>query len=182
MMGNQIKSWNVAHVWQKSKLLIAINCVAGLSILFFGYDQGMMGGVNNSKHYIDLMGFGHTEGVNNTPVITNSILQGGIVAVYYLGTLVGALAGGVIGEKFGRIKSIALGAAWAILGATLQCSAQNHIWMIFGKYLLYYCLYGFLMIYSTINKRLGYWNIERYCSGLGYRVCSAHQPRPVYRN
>lgn len=95
-----------------------------------------MGGVNNAKDYIELMGFGHTETVNgsvNTPVITNSLLQGGIVSVYYLGTLVGALAGGLIGERLGRIKTIAVGAAWAILGATLQCSAQNHIWMIFGN-------------------------------------------------
>lgn len=134
-MGNQITSWNVAHVLQKRKLLIAINCVAGLSIFFFGYDQGMMGGVNNAKHYIDTMGFGHTEtidGTPNTPVIDNSLLQGGIVSVYYVGTLVGALFGGWVGEKIGRIKTIALGAAWGVLGATLQTSAQNHVWMILG--------------------------------------------------
>jgi len=95
-----------------------------------------MGGVNNAKDYIELMGFGHVETIDgsvNTPVITNSLLQGGIVSVYYLGTLVGALAGGWVGEKVGRIKTIALGAAWGILGASLQCSAQNHIWMIFGR-------------------------------------------------
>ncbi|KAE9363916.1 general substrate transporter [Stipitochalara longipes BDJ] len=135
-MGHQIKKWNVAHTLQKRKLLIAINCVAGLSIFFFGYDQGMMGGVNNAKDYIELMGFGHVETVDgsvNTPVITNSLLQGGIVSVYYLGTLVGALAGGWVGEKVGRIKTIALGAAWGVLGASLQCSAQNHVWMIFAR-------------------------------------------------
>jgi len=95
-----------------------------------------MGGVNNAKDYIELMGFGHVETIDgsvNTPVITNSLLQGGIVSVYYLGTLVGALAGGWVGEKVGRIKTIALGAAWGVLGASLQCSAQNHVWMIFGK-------------------------------------------------
>jgi len=134
-MGHQIKSWNVAHSLQKRKLLIAINCVAGLSIFFFGYDQGMMGGVNNAKDYIELMGIGYTatvDGSPNTPVITNSLLQGGIVSVYYLGTLVAAFVGGWVGEKIGRIKTIALGAAWGVLGASLQCSAQNHIWMIFG--------------------------------------------------
>lgn len=41
-MGNQIHGWNVAHKLQKRKLLIAINCVAGLSIFFFGYDQGIV--------------------------------------------------------------------------------------------------------------------------------------------
>lgn len=137
-MSDQIGKWNVAHAFEKRKLLIAINCVAGLSIFFFGYDQGMMGGVNNADDYIRIMGIGYTENVNGskTPVITRSFLQGGIVSVYYLGTLVSAFVGGWVGDKIGRIRTIALGAAWAILGAALQCSAQNHIWMIFGTHSL----------------------------------------------
>jgi MFS family permease len=135
-MGHQINSANISHKLQKRSLLIAINALAGLSIFFFGYDQGMMGGVNNAKDYIYLMGFGHTvtapDGTPNTSVIDNSLLQGGIVSVYYLGCLVGAMLGGWIGDRIGRIKTIALGAAWAILGASLQCSAQNHVWMICG--------------------------------------------------
>jgi MFS family permease len=99
----------------------------------------MMSGVNNSKDYIDLMGFGYTEMVEGepTPVVTNSLLQGGIVAVYYLGTLFGGLFGGWLGDRVGRIKTIAAGAIWAILGASLQCSAQNHDWMICGEWLPY---------------------------------------------
>jgi MFS family permease len=95
-----------------------------------------MGGVNNAPHYIDTMGFGYTATINgskNTPVITDSLLQGGIVSVYYLGTLVGAVVGGWFGERYGRIRTIAFGAGWAIFGATLQCSAQNHVWMIMGR-------------------------------------------------
>lgn len=165
-MGHQIKQWNVAHKLQKRSLLIAINCIAGLSIFFFGYDQGMMGGVNNAKDYIELMGFGHTEGSENTPVITNSLLQGGIVSVYYLGTLVGALAGGLVGEKVGRIKTIAVGAAWGVLGASLQCSAQNHIWMIFGEF-PFPAIAHRTDKYSTVDQwfRDGYF--ECHCSCLG---------------
>jgi hypothetical protein len=48
------------HKFQKHNLLILINAVAGLSIFFFGYDQGMMGGVNNAKAYMELLGFGYT--------------------------------------------------------------------------------------------------------------------------
>ena len=131
-MSDLIPSWNIVHKLEKRNLLIAINCIAGLSILFFGYDQGMMSGVNNSKNYIDLMGFGYTklEDGELTPVVTDSLLQGGIVSVYYLGTLCGALIGGWIGDKIGRIKTIASGAVWAVLGASLQCAAQNHNWMI----------------------------------------------------
>lgn len=133
-MMDRLPGFNVANFLEKQKLLIAINCVAALSIFFFGYDQGMMGGVNNAKDYIDLMGFGHVDPVTNEPIITDSLLQGGIVSVYYLGTLCGCLFGGWIGDKLGRIKTIAVGAAWAIIGATLQCSAMNHDWMICGKW------------------------------------------------
>jgi MFS family permease len=141
---DQINGWNVSHKLQKRKLLIAINCVAGLSIFFFGYDQGLMGGVNNAKDYIDLMGFGHTEDTaedRNVPVVTDSLLQGGIVASYYLGCLFGALFGGWIGDKIGRIKTIAVGAVWTIVGAALQTSAQNHSWMICGENALVTAMY-----------------------------------------
>ena len=169
-MGHQIKKWNVAHSLQKRKLLIAINCVAGLSIFFFGYDQGMMGGVNNAKNYIDIMGFGHTETIDgspNTPVITNSLLQGGIVSVHYLGTLVGAFAGGWVGERVGRIKTIALGAAWGVLGASLQCSAQNHVWMIFGWSSRKQRETEANIFHSQVDKWFWNWNFECDCTCLG---------------
>lgn len=76
-----IPKYNVVHKLQKRGLLIAINCVAGLSIFFFGYDQGMMGGVNNAvNYYHDVMKFGH-EGDDGAPVIDNTLLQGGIVGL-----------------------------------------------------------------------------------------------------
>ncbi|CAG7956739.1 unnamed protein product [Penicillium salamii] len=134
-MSDKIPSWNLVHRLEKRSLLVGINCVAALSILFFGYDQGMMSGVNNAKDYIDLMGFGYTKMVDGepTPVVTNSLLQGGIVSVYYLGTLVGGLFGGWLGDRTGRIKTIGVGAIWAIVGAALQCSAMNHNWMICAR-------------------------------------------------
>lgn len=127
----RLKGFNVANHFEKRKLLIAINSIAALSIFFFGYDQGMMGGVNTAKDYIELMGFGYKE--NGVVVVTDSLLQGGIVSVYYLGTLLGCLLGGWVGDKVGRIKTIAFGALWAIVGAVLQCSSQNHDWMICAR-------------------------------------------------
>ncbi|KAL8800912.1 MAG: hypothetical protein Q9182_004836 [Xanthomendoza sp. 2 TL-2023] len=128
----KIGRFNVVHRLRKRQLLIAINSVCALSIFFFGYDQGMMAGVNTAKEYYTRMGFAH-EDEKGEPAITNSLLQGGIVSVYYLGTLIGALFGGWFGDKFGRIKSIALGAAWAVFGAALQTSAMNHSWMICAR-------------------------------------------------
>lgn len=130
----RLPGFNVANIFEKRRLLIAINCIAALSIFFFGYDQGMMGGVNNAKNYIDLMGIGYVNPETEEPIITNGLLQGGIVSVYYLGTLFGCLLGGWVGDKIGRIKTIALGAVWAIFGASLQCSAMNVNWMICGKF------------------------------------------------
>ncbi|KAF4308317.1 MFS monosaccharide transporter [Botryosphaeria dothidea] len=138
-MLDQRKKWMVALRLEKRALLIAVNCIAGLSIFFFGYDQGMMGGVNESHDYVQLMDFVleyelyYIRGYRVTypppnathylPVITNTLLQGGIVAVYYLGTLLGCLLGGWTGERFGRITTIGLGTLWAIfyMFATLIC-------------------------------------------------------------
>ncbi|KAL8995871.1 MAG: hypothetical protein Q9169_004479 [Polycauliona sp. 2 TL-2023] len=129
-----ISKHNVAHKLEKRSLLIAINCIAALSIFFFGYDQGMMGGVNGARNYYeDHMHFGHPNPEDGTPVIDDELLQGGIVSIYYVGTLVGCLVGGWFGDKYGRIKTIALGAAWAVIGATLQTSAMNSTWMIFAR-------------------------------------------------
>lgn len=71
----RLKGFNVANHFEKRGLLIAINSIAALSIFFFGYDQGMMGGVNTARDYVDLMGFGHVED-DGTVVITDSLLQG----------------------------------------------------------------------------------------------------------
>jgi hypothetical protein len=78
---DHIHSWNVTHRLEKRQLLIAINCVAGLAIFFFGYDQGMMGGVNNAENYYDTtMHFGHKDPQTGAVVVTNTILQGAIVS------------------------------------------------------------------------------------------------------
>lgn len=79
------------------------------------------------------MGFARKDPTDGSPIVYNALLQGGIVSVYYLGTLVGALIGGWFGDKQGRIRAIALGSVWAIFGASLQGSAQNHEWMICAR-------------------------------------------------
>nr|POE77826.1 sugar transporter stl1 [Quercus suber] len=80
------------------------------------------------------MGFGHWSASSGQVVIDKPLLQGGIVAVYYLpGTLVGALWGGWLGDRYGRISAIAFATLWAMVGAALQCSAQNADWMFCAR-------------------------------------------------
>ena len=74
---------------------------------------------------------------NNRPVGINSPMgnsrnvaaEGGIVSVYYGGTLIGALVAGSLADRAGRIKAVVFGSMWALLGAVLQASAQNIAWM-----------------------------------------------------
>ncbi|KAG8708034.1 hypothetical protein FRC08_000143 [Ceratobasidium sp. 394] len=122
------KRFSVTNRLEGKRLLTAFNAVCCVSIFFFGYDQGMMSGVNNSEDYINTMKYGYVQ-PDGTPVVTNSAKQGGIVAIYYLGTLIGCLLGGKIGDSIGRVKTVVLGCAWSIFGAALQCSAQNVPWM-----------------------------------------------------
>ncbi|KAK6405149.1 hypothetical protein LTR81_020056 [Elasticomyces elasticus] len=124
----------VANRLEQRSLLIAVNAVAALSIFFFGYDQGVMGGVNTARHYASLMGFGHYDESDGLVKVDDPLLQGGLVAVYYLpGTLVGALWGGWLGDRDGRISTIGIAALWAVLGAALQCSSQNASWMFCAR-------------------------------------------------
>ncbi|KAH9886703.1 general substrate transporter [Cubamyces lactineus] len=115
------------------RLYYTINAVAGLAIFFFGYDQGMMGGVNTSPDYVRVMKLGYStyEGPSEGYVatITEPTRQGGIVSIYYFGTLIGCLMGGILGDRLGRIKTMILGSLWVLFGAALQCSAQNIAWM-----------------------------------------------------
>lgn len=93
-----------------------------------------MGGVNQSTDYIHRMGLGYIDDTGS-PVITETLLQGGIMAIFYLGTLAGCLFGGYFGDKFGRIGTVGLGAIWAIFGAALQTAAMNPGWMLASRFI-----------------------------------------------
>lgn len=77
---DNIKSYNVARKYEKRSLLILVNMVAGLSIFFFGYDQGVMGGVNGNRNYANIMGFGYFDEATGIVAIQKPLLQGGIVS------------------------------------------------------------------------------------------------------
>jgi Sugar (and other) transporter len=71
---------NVANKYEKRALLTIVNLVAGLSIFFFGYDQGVMGGVNTNRNYARLMKIGHFSTEDNIVVVDHELQQGGIVS------------------------------------------------------------------------------------------------------
>ncbi|KAG8533739.1 uncharacterized protein KY384_001480 [Bacidia gigantensis] len=105
----------------------AINLFAGVAIMFYGYDQGVMSQVNLNEDYWNIMGINSPkEGPRKS---RNVAAEGGIVSVYYAGTLVGALIAGSLADRCGRIKAVVFGSMWALLGAVLQASAYNIAWM-----------------------------------------------------
>lgn len=93
----------------------------------------MMLGVNTSPDYVDKMKFGYYD-ANGDVTVTNSTKQGGIVAIYYFGTLIGCLFGGFFSDGYGRINAVGVGAFFGILGAALQCSAQQTAWMCGSRF------------------------------------------------
>nr|BBI16187.1 hypothetical L-arabinose and polyol transporter [Ramalina conduplicans] len=102
----------------------AINLFAGVAIMFYGYDQGVMSQVNLNEDYWNHMGINSPKDSSR-----NVAAEGGIVAVYYGGTLIGALIAGSLADRCGRIKAVVFGSMWALLGAALQASAYNIAWM-----------------------------------------------------
>lgn len=104
----KIGRFNVVHRLRKRNLLIAINSVAALSIFFFGYDQGMMAGVNTAVEYYTRMGFARAD-ENGDPVITDSLLQGGIVSLLkfcQITSVSDSTLGGRLLSRYSRWRSL----------------------------------------------------------------------------
>ncbi|KAK5241570.1 hypothetical protein LTR40_013154, partial [Exophiala xenobiotica] len=97
------------------QLLLLTGFVAAFAVGFDGMAQGAMASVQAAPHYTYAMQLGTIDGV-----VTHATRQGGIVAIYYLGSLCGAFLAGHIADKYGRSKAVYFGAAWAFLGCALE--------------------------------------------------------------
>ncbi|KAL0258758.1 hypothetical protein SLS55_006261 [Diplodia seriata] len=105
------------------KLNVSIQIFSLISIFFEGYDQGVMGGVNASPRYVQEVGIGRPNGV-----VTDTVHQGGIVSVYYLGCIVGCFAGGWVADRVGRIN----GHVRTIPEGVLNLGISVAYWLSFG--------------------------------------------------
>ena len=73
-------------------------------------------------------------GVDSNPESSrDSAAIGGIVAIYYAGTLIGGLVGGWLGDEIGRIRTTLIACTVAIIGAAFQASAMQITWMMFAR-------------------------------------------------
>ncbi|KAF9890229.1 hypothetical protein FE257_006141 [Aspergillus nanangensis] len=117
--------WKSLSSRQLSK---AIQCFSLISIFFEGYDQGVMGGVNSSPHYVTEVDIGNADGT-----VTDTTHQGGIVSIYYLGCILGCFAGGWLADRIGRINGLLIGSLFALVGGALQAASQSSDFMLVAR-------------------------------------------------
>ncbi|KAB5571735.1 major facilitator superfamily transporter sugar [Coniochaeta sp. 2T2.1] len=110
------------------QLNIAIQSFSLISIFFEGYDQGVMGGVNASPRYVTEVGIGLPDGH-----VTDTLHQGGIVSIYYLGCIFGCFAGGWLADRIGRINGLFIGAFFALVGGALQAATQSSDFILVAR-------------------------------------------------
>lgn len=59
-------------------------------------------------------------GVVNKMGVLDPTKEGGIVAIYYTGGIIGGFWGGQVADKYGRIKAMIVGCLWTIVGGSLM--------------------------------------------------------------
>ncbi|CAI6233727.1 unnamed protein product [Periconia digitata] len=101
-------------------LLLAI--FAGTGSFLFGYDSGVMTDVIHSENFLMYFNTDKT-----SPII------GAINATFSGGAVFGSLMGGFTMDRFGRRKTVLIGAVINLVGAALQAGARNLAMILVGR-------------------------------------------------
>ncbi|KAF5636946.1 sugar transporter STL1 [Fusarium sp. NRRL 25303] len=127
IQGKTIKrllSTSCAIVWTISSIFVITLSDKSQSFLLYGYDAGVLGGVQETKPFLHAMG--NPTGTYVIPMIASA---------YTLAATVCSLTVTVIGMPLGRRKCILLGNAFVVIGGSLQASAWSVPHMIVGRIL-----------------------------------------------
>ncbi|EME41417.1 hypothetical protein DOTSEDRAFT_156254 [Dothistroma septosporum NZE10] len=95
---------------------------AATGSFLFGYDSGVMTDVIASPNFLIYF---------NT--IPTSPIVGAINSTFSGGAVFGSLMGGFTMDRFGRRRTVQIGAFIAVVGATLQCAAANLAMILVGR-------------------------------------------------
>ncbi|KAH7185625.1 general substrate transporter [Fusarium flagelliforme] len=101
---------------------IGLACFAAIGSFLFGYDSGVMTDVIASKHF-----------QNYFDTTSTSSIIGAINSTFSGGAVFGALFGGVIMDKFGRRKTIGIGAFICTIGGVFQAASYHLAMMLIGR-------------------------------------------------
>ncbi|KAL2833950.1 general substrate transporter [Aspergillus pseudoustus] len=99
-------------------LLAAFGTIGGA---LFGFDVSSMSAWIGTDQYLEY--FNHP----------NSDLQGGITASMSAGSFAGAIAAGFVADHLGRRYALMIASVIWIIGAVIQCSAQNVAHLVAGR-------------------------------------------------
>ncbi|KAK4199489.1 MFS sugar transporter-like protein [Triangularia verruculosa] len=95
---------------------------AATGSFLFGYDSGVMTDVIASENFLEYF-----------DTSTGSAIIGAINSTFSGGAVFGSLMGGLTMDRFGRRKTIMIGAMIALVGAILQAAAQNLAMILVGR-------------------------------------------------
>ncbi|KAK9473729.1 MFS sugar transporter [Dipodascopsis tothii] len=96
--------------------------VATCTVLaFYGYDQGVFGGVIVGDDFLAQFGYPDS---HTTATMTS---------IYNIGCFVGALSTMVTGDKLGRPRALMVGTVWITVGAIVQSCATTRAHMFAGR-------------------------------------------------
>ncbi len=104
-----------------SRYLLAVGLVVMLSGLLFGYDQGVISGA--------------LDGIDKT-FHPSTVVTEIITSWVTLGAMVGALAAGVLAERYGRRNTILMAALIFVVGALLEALAPDTAVLVAGRLVL----------------------------------------------
>jgi len=102
--------------------MVLLALFAATGSFLFGYDSGVMTDVIDSPNFLDFF---------NTD--KSSAIIGAINSTFSGGAVFGSLMGGFTMDRFGRKRTIQIGAAIATVGGVLQCSAANLAMILVGR-------------------------------------------------
>ncbi|KAJ3776565.1 general substrate transporter [Lentinula raphanica] len=119
---NEVQAASAHMKLRGQKLKAALSFVAGTGFTLFGYDQGVMSALLTANQFEKVF-----------PQVKTPTLQSFLVAIYEIGCLAGALLTLVIGDKFGRKRTIALGCFIMTIGAIIQATSFSYAQIIVAR-------------------------------------------------
>ena len=106
------------------------------AFIVFGYNQSGLGPLATLQSWVSVFPEIDTINTEGSILARNSTSKGAVIASFQLGALVGALSCTAIGERFGRRKTIFLGAILTIIGQALQTAAYGLPQFVVGRVIL----------------------------------------------